>query len=158
METVETTAIIMLIVAGASIFAWILSSSRTAEQFASVILGVTDNKYLILLAINVILLIIGLFMETIAAMTILVPVLLPAAVLIGIDPVHFGIIMVLNLMIGLVTPPVGLVLYVLSRVSGLRFEECVRATMPFLIPLVVTLIFINLIPELSMWLPTLVFR
>ncbi len=158
METVETTAIIMLIVAGASIFAWILSSSRTAEQFASVILGFTDNKYLILLAINVILLIIGLFMETIAAMTILVPVLLPAAVLIGIDPVHFGIIMVLNLMIGLVTPPVGLVLYVLSRVSGLRFEECVRATMPFLIPLVVTLIFINLIPELSMWLPTLVFR
>jgi TRAP-type C4-dicarboxylate transport system permease large subunit len=97
-------------------------------------------------------------METIAAITILVPVLLPVMTKIGIDPVHFGIIMVLNLMIGLLTPPVGMVLYVLSRVAKMPFEQCARACAPFLIPLLAALALVTLIPEFSLWLPTLVYR
>jgi tripartite ATP-independent transporter DctM subunit len=158
METIETTAIILFIVAAASIFAWILTSNRVTEQFASLILGVTENKVVIMLLITLILIIVGCFMETIAAITILVPVLLPVVTQIGIDPVHFGVIMVLNLMIGLLTPPVGMVLYVLSRVSKLSFERCVAATAPFLIPLVAVLLLVTFMPMLSMWLPTLIYR
>ena len=158
METIETTAIILLIVAGASIFAWLLTSNRVTEQFANLVSGVTDNKILILILLNIILFIVGFFMETVAAITILVPVLLPLAVSVGVDPVHFGVIMVLNLMIGLLTPPVGMVLYVLSRVSGVSFERCTKATLPFLIPLVTVLMLITFVPEFSMWLPTLIYR
>ncbi|MDF1587024.1 TRAP transporter large permease [Geminicoccaceae bacterium 1502E] len=158
MDTIETTAIILLIVAGASIFAWILTSARMPEHLSAAILSLTENKILILLLINLILFAVGCFMETIAAITILVPVLLPIAIKVGVDPVHFGVIMVLNLMIGLLTPPVGMVLYVLSRVSGLPFERCASATMPFLVPLVLVLLVVTFVPAFSMWLPTLVYR
>lgn len=157
-DTIETTSIVLFIVAGASIFAWLLTSNRVTEQFAALILGATDNPILILLLVNVILLVVGCFMETIAAITILTPVLLPIMIKIGIDPVHFGVIMVLNLMIGLLTPPVGMVLYVLSRVSKVPFERCVAATAPFLVPLVAVLVLVTFVPSLSMWLPTLIYR
>jgi tripartite ATP-independent transporter DctM subunit len=158
METIETTAIILLIVAGASIFAWLLTSNRVTEHFVAMITGLTDNPILVLLILNLVLFVVGFFMETVAAITILVPVLLPVAVQVGIDPVHFGVIMVLNLMIGLLTPPVGMVLYVLSRVSGVSFERCTRATLPFIIPLVVVLLLVTFFPQFSMWLPTLIYR
>jgi tripartite ATP-independent transporter DctM subunit len=158
METVETTAIIMLIVAGASIFAWILTENQITERFAELILNLSRNKIVVLLLMNAILFVVGFFMETIAAITILVPVLLPIAVEVGVDPVHFGVIMVLNLMIGLLTPPVGMVLYVLSRVAKVPFERCASATMPFLIPLVIVLLLITFIPQISMWLPTMLMR
>ena len=103
-------------------------------------------------------LIIGLFMETIAAISILVPVLLPITVQIGIDPVHLGIIVILNLMIGLLTPPVGMVLFVLSKVSNVPFEKCVKATMPFLVPLVIVLLLLTFFPKLSLFLPELLYR
>ena len=157
-DTIETTAVVMFIVAAASIFAWILTSSRVTEHFAALILQVSDNPYVVLILINLILLVVGCFMETIAAITILVPVLLPITNHLGIDPVHFGVVMVLNLMIGLLTPPVGMVLYVLSRVSGLPFERCVTATAPFLVPLLVVLALITFIPALTLWLPTLAYR
>lgn len=158
METIETTTIILLIVGAASIFAWILTSNRATEQFAELILGITNNPILILLLLNLVMLVVGLFMETVAAITILVPVLLPIAMKMDVDPVHFGVIMVLNLMIGLLTPPVGMVLFVLSRVSGVSFERCSAATMPFLIPLVVVLLLVTFVPQVSMWLPTLIYR
>jgi tripartite ATP-independent transporter DctM subunit len=158
METVETTAIILLIVAGASIFAWILTENQITERFAAVILNLSRNKIIVLLLMNAILFVVGFFMETIAAITILVPVLLPIAVEVGVDPVHFGVIMVLNLMIGLLTPPVGMVLYVLSRVAKVPFERCASATLPFLIPLVIVLLLVTFIPQISMWLPTMLLR
>lgn len=157
-DTIETTAVILFIVAGASIFSWILTSTRTAEAFAALILVISDNPILVLLLINLILIIVGCFLETVAAITILVPVLLPIAVQVGVDPVHFGVIMVLNLMIGLLTPPVGMVLYVLSRVAKVPFEKAVVATLPFLIPLVVVLMLVTFVPALTMWLPTLLYR
>lgn len=158
METIETTSIILLIVAGASIFAWILTSNKVTEHFVTMVTGLTDNPILVLLILNVILFVVGFFMETIAAITILVPVMLPVATQVGIDPVHFGVIMVLNLMIGLLTPPVGMVLYVLSRVSGVSFEQCTKATMPFLIPLILVLLLVTFIPQFSMWLPNLIYH
>ncbi|MBL4731976.1 MAG: TRAP transporter large permease [Rhizobiaceae bacterium] len=156
-DTVEITASIMMIVAASAIFAWILTANQVAEIFASELLGFTENKTAILLIIMLIVLVVGCFMETIAAITILTPVLLPVAVQLGVDPVHFGIILILNLMIGLLTPPVGLVLYVLSKVSGVPFERCVTATAPFLIPLVAVLLLLTFVPQLSMWLPDLLY-
>ncbi|XKH61850.1 TRAP transporter large permease [Halomonas sediminis] len=158
METIETTAVILLIVAGASIFAWILTSNQVAQQVVNLLGPLADNPVATLIIINIVLIIVGCFMETIAAITILVPVLLPLAVASGVDPVHFGVIMVLNLMIGLLTPPVGMVLYVLSRVSNISFEKCMRGTLPFLIPLVISLLLVTFIPAISLWLPTLVYR
>ncbi|WP_108662579.1 TRAP transporter large permease [Acuticoccus kandeliae] len=157
-DTIETTAVVLFIVAAASIFAWILTSNRVPEHFAALLLSASDNPIVILLLINLILLIVGCFMETVAAITILVPVLLPIAVGVGVDPVHFGVIMVLNLMIGLLTPPIGMVLYVLSRVANVPFERCVVATAPFLIPLGLVLLLITFIPALTLWLPTLIYR
>ena len=158
MDTVETTAAVMLIVAASMIFAWILTANQAALQFSSFMLAITDNPVALMLIITVIVLVIGCFMETIAAITILTPVLLPVAVGLGVDPVHFGIIMILNLMIGLLTPPVGMVLYVLSKVAKVRFERCVTTTLPFLVPLVTVLLLLTFVPELSMWLPTMLYR
>jgi tripartite ATP-independent transporter DctM subunit len=157
-RSIETTAVVLFVVAAASIFAWILTSNNVAVALANYLLGITDSKALLTLIILALLLIVGCFMETIAAMIILVPVLLPIATKFGFDPTHFGVIVVLTLMISLLTPPVGVVLYVLSSVSGLSFERCVSATMPFLVPLVVVLLLVAFIPELSMWLPNLVFN
>jgi tripartite ATP-independent transporter DctM subunit len=157
-DTIETTAVVLFVVAAASIFAWILTQNRVPEQFATWMLSVSDTPWVLLLMMNVILLIVGCFMETVAAITILVPVLLPIAVKIDVDPVHFGVIMVLNLMIGLLTPPVGMVLYVLSRVAKVPFERCVSATAPFLVPLVLVLLLVTFVPAITMWLPTLFYR
>ncbi|WP_336057692.1 TRAP transporter large permease [Nitratireductor sp. CH_MIT9313-5] len=158
MDTIETTAVVLFIVAAASIFAWILTSNRVPEHFASLILTVSENPIIVLLLINLILLVVGCFMETVAAITILVPVLLPIAMQMGVDPVHFGVILVLNLMIGLLTPPVGMVLYVLSRVSKVPFERCMSATLPFLVPLFLVLLAVTFVPAVTMWLPTLIYR
>ncbi|MFK7763845.1 MAG: TRAP transporter large permease [Roseobacter sp.] len=158
METIETTASIMLIVGAATIFAWILTANQAAALFAETLLGLTQNKTLVLLMIMLVVLIIGLFMETIAAISILVPVLLPVATQIGVDPIHLGIIVILNLMIGLLTPPVGMVLFVLSKVSGVAFERCVKATMPFLVPLVAVLLLLTFVPQLTLFLPELLYR
>lgn len=158
METIETTAVILFIVSAAAIFAWILTSNQIPQKAAALMGDFADSRVAVLIAVNLVLLVVGCFMETIAAITILVPVLLPIAVGVGIDPVHFGIIMVLNLMIGLLTPPVGMVLYVLSRVANIRFERCMRGTLPFLVPLFICLLLVTFVPEISLWLPTLVYR
>lgn len=157
-DTIETTAVVLLIVGAASIFSWILTANGVPRALAGAILGQTESVFLILLLLNLLLLAVGIVMEPVAAITILTPVLLPIATALGLDPVHFGIIMVLNLMIGLLTPPVGMVLYVLARVTETSFETVVRATMPFLIPLVLVLILVTYVPAVSMWLPTLLYR
>ncbi|QFT33051.1 Sialic acid TRAP transporter permease protein SiaT [Labrenzia sp. THAF82] len=158
METIEMTASILLIVGAASVFAWILTSNQAAALFAKGLLSLTENKYLILLLITLVVLVVGLFMETIAAISILVPVLLPVTQQIGVDPVHLGIIVILNLMIGLLTPPVGMVLFVLSKVSNVPFERCVKATVPFLVPLVGVLLLLTFVPSLTLYLPEVLYR
>ncbi len=158
METIETTASVLIIVGAASLFGWVLTTTRITEELTSGLLSITTNPYMLLLIINIILLVVGCFMETIAAISILVPVFMPAVQKVGIDPVQFGVIMVLNLMIGLLTPPVGMVLFVLSRVAKLSFDRTVMAVLPFLVPLFVVLGLICLFPVLTLYLPTLWYR
>ena len=158
MDTIETSAAILMIVASATIFAWILIDQQVAVILGDALLGFSQNKTVILIIIMMVVLLIGCFMETIAAITILVPVLLPIAEKVGIDPVHLGIIVILNLMLGLLTPPVGMVLYVLSKVSGVKFEKCVIATAPFIVPLLIVLAMITFFPDVAMWLPNVAYR
>lgn len=157
-QTIETTASVLIIVGAASLFGWVLTVTQVTDQITAQLLGITTNPLMLLLIINLILLVVGCFMETIAAISILVPVFMPAITKLGIDPVQFGVIMVLNLMIGLLTPPVGMVLFVLSRVSGLSFDRTVRAVTPFLVPLLVVLVLISVFPQITLYLPTLWYR
>ena len=153
MDTIETTAGVLLIVGAASLFGWVLTTTRLTEYAAEALLSYTNNRYVILLLINVLLLVIGCFLEPIASISILVPVLMPIITKVGIDPVHFGVMMTLNLMIGLLHPPLGMVLFVLARISKLSIERTTMAILPWLIPLLASLIAITLIPELTLWLP-----
>ena len=155
MDTIETTATVLLIVAAASIFGWMLTVTRTTEAVAAWVLGFTQEPWVFLLLANLLMLFVGCFLEPTAAITILVPVLLPIVQQLGIDPVHFGLIMVLNLMIGLLHPPMGLVLFVLARVSKLSFERTTIAILPWLLPLLVSLALVTYVPAISLWLPRL---
>ncbi|KRE24142.1 ABC transporter permease [Bosea sp. Root483D1] len=152
-DTIETTASVLFIVTAASIFAWLLTVSQTAQLLSDLILGFTQNKWVFLILVNLLLLFIGCFLDTIAAITIVVPILLPIALKLGVDPIHFGLIMTLNLMIGLLHPPLGMVLFVLSRVAKLSVERTTMAILPWLIPLFAALFAITFIPELTLWLP-----
>lgn len=152
-ETATTTGSILLIVAAASLFGWIIAREQGPQMVADWLTTVTDNPYVFLLLVNVALLLIGMLLEPVAALLIMVPILLPVAREYGIDPLHFGVIMILNLVIGLITPPVGLVLYVLSSVSKTPVQRVMRGTWPFLLPLFATLLIVTFVPALSLWLP-----
>ncbi|MEM8489751.1 MAG: TRAP transporter large permease [Pseudomonadota bacterium] len=151
--TIHTTASVLMIVASAALFAWVLTANQLAGGLAAAILAVSTDSTPVLLMIMALVFAVGFFLETIAAITILVPVILPVSQTVGIDPIHLGIVLVLNLMLGLLTPPVGVVLYVLAKVARVPFEECARATIPFLLPLVLVLLLVVLVPELALWLP-----
>lgn len=153
-DTIETTASVLFIVTAASIFAWLLTVSQAAQLFADFMFSLTDNWWTFLIIVNILLLVVGAFLDTIAAISILVPILMPIAARYGIDPVHLGVIITLNLMIGLLTPPVGMVLFVLSRISKLSVEKTTLAILPWTIPLFVALGLITFIPAITMWLPT----
>jgi tripartite ATP-independent transporter DctM subunit len=156
LDTVETTGVVLALVMCAGLMAYCLSVSQVPQIAGNYLTGLTTNPLVYLLIVNVILLVVGCFMEAIAAMLILIPILVPTAMKLGIDPVQFGLIFVLNLMIGTITPPVGVVLYVTAKVAGISFERVTRATLPFLVPLLVVLAAITLWPPLTTWLPKLV--
>jgi tripartite ATP-independent transporter DctM subunit len=153
-DTIETTASVLFIVTAASVFAWLLTVSQAAQLLSTAILSITENKWVFLILVNLLMLFVGCFLDTIAAITILVPILLPLVLKFGIDPVHFGLIMTLNLMIGLLHPPLGMVLFVLSRVAKLSVERTTMAILPWLVPLFIALIAITFIPAITLWLPT----
>jgi len=153
MDTVETTATVLLIVASASIFGWLLTVTRVTDAVAAMVLAYTHNPAVFLLLANLLMLFVGCFLEPTAAITILVPILLPIVNKLGIDPVHFGLVMVLNLMIGLLHPPMGMVLFVLARVAKLSVERTTIAILPWLVPLLISLVIVTYIPSVSLWLP-----
>ena len=155
LETVETTSTVLFIVAAASIFGWMLTATGVTADIASWVLGFTQQAWVFLLLANLLMLFVGCFLEPTAAITILVPILLPIATKLGIDPVHFGLVMVLNLMIGLLHPPMGMVLFVLARVAGLSFERTTIAILPWLVPLLISLALITYFPKPVLWLPQL---
>jgi tripartite ATP-independent transporter DctM subunit len=148
----------MIITATANVLGWILIRSRIPQLVAESILTVTDNPYLILLFLNILLLVNGCIMEVIAALVILTPILVPMVKMVGIDPVHFGVVMTLNLMIGLLTPPLGMGLYTVQKVAGISFGRTAKAAFPFLLPLIIVLLLVTYIPDISLFLANMVLR
>ncbi|MEO8279569.1 MAG: TRAP transporter large permease [Ideonella sp.] len=155
LDTVEMTATVMFIVAAASIFGWMLTATGVTAAIAEWVLGFTRQAWVFLLLANLLMLFVGCFLEPTAAITILVPLLLPIATKLGVDPVHFGLVMVLNLMIGLLHPPMGMVLFVLARVAKLSVERTTVAIIPWLIPLLLSLVLLTYVPAIGLWLPRL---
>lgn len=153
LDTVETTATVLFIVAAASIFGWMLTATGVTAAISSWVLAFTKEQWVFLLLANLLMLFVGCFLEPTAAITILVPILVPICQQLGIDLVHFGLVMVLNLMIGLLHPPMGMVLFVLARVAKLSVERTTMAILPWLIPLLGSLVFITYVPKAVLWLP-----
>jgi len=153
MDTIETTATVLFIVAAASIFGWLLTVTRVTDDLATWVLSFTTAPWVFLLLVNLLMLFVGCFLEPTAAITLLVPILVPICQKFGIDLVHFGLVMILNLMIGLLHPPMGTVLFVLSRVAKLSFERTTMAILPWLVPLLATLLLCTYVPEIVLWLP-----
>jgi len=151
-DTAVTTGVVMVLVMSAAALGWCISISRVPQTLTPIILETFSNPLLFLLFVNVLLLVVGCFMEALAAMLILIPILAPAAASYGIDPVQFGVMVVLNLIIGTVTPPVGVVLFVVTRIAEIRFEVMARAILPWLIPLLVVLAAITVYPPLTLGL------
>jgi tripartite ATP-independent transporter DctM subunit len=154
-ETVKTTAVLFLIVACAAIFSWVLSSERIPEQIAKFLLNVSSNKNVLLFYVNVLLIIVGMWMESAAAIILFAPILAPIMVKVGIHPIHFAVTMILNLVIGLVTPPVGVVLYATCKVGEISFERLVKAMIPFILVAFVVLAVVSYVPETVLALPRL---
>jgi TRAP-type C4-dicarboxylate transport system permease large subunit len=153
LDTVETTATVLFIVAAASIFGWMLTATGVTSAIGQWVLGFTTEPWMFLLLANLLMLFVGCFLEPTAAITILVPILVPICQQLGIDLVHFGLVMVLNLMIGLLHPPMGMVLFVLARVAKLSVERTTMAILPWLFPLLGSLVVITYVPSLVLWLP-----
>lgn len=153
LDTVETTATVLFIVAAASIFGWMLTATGVTAAISEWVLAFTKEPWVFLLLANLLMLFVGCFLEPTAAITILVPILVPICQQLGIDLVHFGLVMVLNLMIGLLHPPMGMVLFVLARVAKLSVERTTIAILPWLFPLLGSLVVITYFPKLVLWLP-----
>ena len=152
-DTVETTGVVLALVMTAGALGWCLSISRIPQTVGPALVEAIGHPLLFLLVVNLLLLVVGCFMEALAAMLILIPILSPAAAQLGIDPVQFGLIFVLNLMIGTITPPVGVVLFVTSKIAGITFEAMSRAILPWLLPLLAVLAATTLWPPLTTALP-----
>jgi len=155
MNTALNTAIVTFIVAMASLFSWILTFERIPNQVADFLISISDSPFVFLLLINIIFLIVGMFLDGMAAMIILVPILLPVAVQFGIDPIQFGIILCVNLTIGLITPPVGTALFIASSMSNIKIERLSRTLIPFIGVALVALAIITYVPAVTLWIPSL---
>ncbi len=151
-SSVIVTAVIMFIIAGASVFGYYLTRQRIPAELTEAMLGVTANWIVALLIINALLLICGVFLETSAAIIILTPILVPIVNALGIDLVHFGIIMIINLAIGFITPPVGINLFVAANIAGTKFESLLKAIVPFIVIMVIDVLIISFIPSISLFL------
>ena len=154
-DTMVTTAVVTFIISTTSAFSLILTVEDAGTKLAGAVLGLSANKYVVLFLINVLLLVFGALMEAGVVLILFIPILYPLAIQLGIDPIHFGVLLCANLMIGVATPPVGMSLFVMSHISGLRMETLMRAILPFLIPLLLCLLLLTYVPEVVSFLPDL---
>lgn len=152
-ETVTTTSVVALMVMGVTVFGWIVAREQLPQQLAEFFLSISDNPLILLLLINLLLLFLGTFIESLALLLLLVPFLVPVATAVGIDPVHFGVMAILNLMIGILTPPMGMALYVVSKVGNIPFHVLTRGVIPLLVPLFIVLGLIIIFPQITLFLP-----
>ena len=154
-DTARDSAGILCIICGAAAFSWLVTMLGMTQALSNVLVSLTSNKYVMLLILNIAFLLIGMFMEALAAMTITLPFLIPLMGVYGIDPLHLGVVLVLNLMIGLCTPPVGTSLFICAKSANISIEKMYKAILPFLIPLLLVLFLITYVPDLVTWLPNL---
>ncbi len=157
-ETVHSTASVLFIVGSAALFAWVLTIDQLPTHVSEFLLSLSKNPWVLLIVVNVILLMVGMIMESIAAILILAPIFTPALMAAGVDPVHLAVVVVLNLMIGLLTPPVGMSLYMVAQVAQMPLQRVVAGALPFLWPLAAALAVITFVPALSTWLPNLIVK
>ena len=155
LDTVEIVAIVLLLVAASMALSWVMSFQDIPQSMSQAMLSISDNKFVILLIINIVLLFVGIFMDMTPAVLIFTPIFLPAVVALGIHPIHFGIIMVMNLSVGLCTPPVGSLLFIGCSVGKVSIGKVIKPMLPFWIVMVITLLLVTYLPQLSLWLPGL---
>lgn len=154
-ETARDTAALLVIIAGSALYAWVLARYQVTAQIIDFLSANIENPLLLLLLLNVLILLIGCFIDSVPALFLLTPLLVPLVISYGIDPVHFGVVMIFNLMIGLVTPPVGTVLFTVQKVADIPFGALVREVAPFYVPLFAMLLLITYLPWLVLALPNL---
>lgn len=153
-DTIRLVGPAITVVVGASLFAWVLTYEKVDQMVLYAFFSITNNKYVILLLINLLLLFLGMFIEVVAAIMITLPILMPIIEVIGMHPIHLGVIIVLNMMIGLLTPPVGMSLYMMSSISGISFGRVTKMVLPWLVPLLISLLIVTYCEPVVMWLPT----
>ena len=145
----------MFLVGAAKVFGWLITNMQIPHHVASFVVSVTDSPFLFMMVMNVLLLVIGMLVNASAAVVILTPIFLPVATQLGIDPLFFGVIMIVNLAIGCITPPVGLDLFVASAISKVSIEKVMKATLPYLFALLVALVILTMFPIITTFLPKL---
>lgn len=155
LSSVKTTSIVMILVATSMAMSWVMAFENIPQNVSEILLSISDNKIIVLMIINLLLLFVGVFMDITPAVLIFTPIFLPVVTKLGMDPVHFGIVMVLNLCIGLCTPPVGSVLFVGSAVSKVNISKVIKPLLPMFIAMIIALLLVTYIPALSIWLPTI---
>ncbi|MCT4648122.1 MAG: TRAP transporter large permease subunit [Carboxylicivirga sp.] len=153
LQSVKTTSIVLLLVATCMGLSWIMAYENIPQTVSSGLLGISDNPIIILLLINLILLIVGVFMDMTPAVLIFTPIFLPIVTGMGVDPVHFGIIMVMNLSVGLCTPPVGSVLFIGCSVANVKIEKVIKPLLPMFFAMIICLLLVTYLPQISLWLP-----
>jgi len=153
LDSTVTTAIVMILIGTSMAMSWILAYENIPQGVSAALVALSDNKIVLLLIINIILLIVGTFMDMTPAVLIFTPIFLPVAKQLGIDPIHFGIIMILNLCIGLCTPPVGSVLFVGTGIAGTTIQKVIRPLLPMFLAMIIALMLVTYIPEFSLWIP-----
>lgn len=152
-ETVVDAIGICILISAATLFGNVLVKGMIPQTLMKLVMGAIDSKIVFLLVVNVALLVVGMFMETVSAITILTPIILPVAIAFGVNPVHLGIIMVLNLMIGVISPPFGVVLFAINKVGEISFGRLIKALVPWLVILLAALLIVTFFPQISTWLP-----
>lgn len=153
--SVISTSIIMFIIGNAGLFGWVLTAKKVPDLVADWFVSISDSPIIFLVLVNLLLLIVGMFLETGASIVIMAPILTPVAVSFGIDPIHFGVLMIVNLAVGMLTPPIGVNLFVSCQIAGIRIEQILKPLIPFYIVLLVDIILISYLPQISLWLPSI---
>lgn len=155
LDSIKTSGTIVLMILGVTLFQFVISREQMPQAIATFFTSHVDSKLALLLMINIVLLILGTCIDALPLQMILVPILLPAVLAYGINPIHFGVVVIFNLMIGILTPPMGTALFVVARVGNMQFKTLMKGVVPFLIPLIITLILLNVFPEITLLLPRL---
>lgn len=145
----------MFLIGGANLFGWFLVREMIPQKIAASMLAITNNPYVIILMINILLLILGTFINTTAAIVLVTPILMPVLLQVGIDPLFMGVVMVVNLAVGMITPPVGLCMFVACNIANITLDDLTKSIMPFLLVLILCVFLISFVPGISMFLPNL---